>query len=156
MATLSVSTIDEVKQLVGHDLGAGRWMEVTQERVNAFADATDDHQWIHVDEQRARKSDFTGTIAHGYLTLSLSFALLRDRDGPELNLPTKMIINYGLNRVRFPMAVRVGARIRARAKLLSVDEISPNVYQLAQEITVEIEGLTKPAMVAESLMRFYL
>jgi acyl dehydratase len=154
--TRTVETIEELKSLVGQELGVGPWLEVTQERVNAFADVTGDHQFIHVDPERAAKTPFGGTIAHGFLTLSLLPMLGRDRDGVRVDLHPKMMINYGLNRVRFISPVRVGKRIRMRTKLLSVDEVSPNVYQTIYQQTVEIEGEERPAMVAESIGRAYL
>jgi acyl dehydratase len=154
--TRTVETIEELKSLVGQELGVGPWLEVTQERVNAFADVTGDHQFIHVDPERAAKTPFGGTIAHGFLTLSLLPMLGRDRDGVRVDLHPKMMINYGLNKVRFISPVRVGKRIRMRTKLLSVDEVSPNVYQTIYQQTVEIEGEERPAMVAESIGRAYL
>lgn len=155
MAERVVTTIDELKELVGQELSVGEWHAVTQERVNAFADATDDHQWIHVDVERAKNGPFGGTIAHGFLTLSWAMRI-RGQAGIQIEIPHKMGINYGLNRVRFPSPVHVGKRICVRTKLLSLEEVAPNVYQQAQEITVEIEGETKPAMVAEQLVRTYL
>ncbi len=155
-ATKTVESIDELKQHVGEELGVGQWLEMTQERINSFADVTGDHQFIHVDPERAAKTPFGTTIAHGFLTLSLLPMLGRDREGVKLDLKQKMGINYGLNRVRFVAPVRVGKRIRMRTKLLSVDEVGPNIYQLINQQTVEIEGEEKPAMVAESISRMYL
>jgi len=152
----TVTTLEELKGMVGQELGIGQWFEVTQERVNQFADVTGDHQFIHVDPERAKNTPYCGTIAHGYLTLSLSLMLQRERDGIQIQLPMKMAVNYGLNRVRFPNAVKVGKRIRSRTKLLNVEEVSPGVVQLTQEVTIEVEGESKPAMVAESLGRFYM
>jgi acyl dehydratase len=129
---------------------------VTQERVNAFADLSGDHQFIHVDTERAAETPFGGTIAHGFLTLSSLPLLSRDRTGVKLDLKPKMGLNYGLNRVRFPAPVRVGKRIRLRTTLVSVDEVSPNVYQTVYRQMVEIEGEPKPAMVAETVGRTYL
>jgi acyl dehydratase len=152
--TSTVTTLDQLKGLVGQELGVGQWFEVTQEQVNQFADVTGDHQFIHVDPERAKGTPYGGTIAHGYLTLSLM--LQRERDGVQIQLPMKMAVNYGLNRVRFPNAVKVGKRIRSRTKVVGVEEVSPGVVQLTQEVTSEVEGESKPAMVAESLGRFYL
>jgi acyl dehydratase len=152
----TVRTIDELRALVGQELGVGAWLEITQERVNAFAEVTGDHQWIHVDPVRAAQTPTGGTIAHGYLTLSLLPFLGQDRDGVKLELPSKMILNYGLNRVRFISPVRVGARIRTRTALLAVDDVSAGVYQLTYSQTVEIEGAERPALVAETLARLYL
>jgi acyl dehydratase len=155
-STRTVETVEDLKALVGQELGVGPWLEITQERVNAFADVTGDHQFIHVDPERAAKTPFGGTVAHGFLTLSLLPTLGRDRDGVRVDLHPKMVVNYGLNRVRFVSPVRVGKRIRMRTKLLSVDEVSPNVYQTIYQQTVEIEGEERPAMVAESIGRTYL
>src|SRR4029078_1629664 len=128
-----------------------------QERVNQFADVTGDHQWIHVDVERAKASALGGPIAHGFLTLSM-LPVLRQQgwEGVKVNLGAKMAINYGLNRVRFISPVHVGKRIRLRSKLLSVEELQPNIYQTISENTVEIEGSERPAMVAESIGRTYL
>ena len=155
-ATRTVESIDELRGLVGTELGAGPWVEITQDRVNLFADATDDHQFIHVDPERAAKTPFGGAIAHGYLTLSMLPFLGRDREGVQIDLKQKMIVNYGLNRVRFVSPVAVGARIRLRTVLTAVDEVSPNVYQLTYAQTVEIDGGERPALVAETLTRTYL
>ena len=154
--TRTVTTIDELKELVGQEIGIGQWVEITQDQVNQFADVTGDHQYIHVDPERAAKTPFGGTIAHGFLTLSMLPMLGRDREGVKLDLGVKMAVNYGLNRVRFVSPVRVGKRIRMRSKLLSVDEVSPNVYQTIYQQTVELEGGDKPAMVAETIGRLYL
>ncbi len=151
-----ITSVDELKQYVGKETRVGDWHLVTQEEINAFADATGDHQWIHVDVERAKNGPFKGTIAHGFWTLSAAPFILRGGEGITVRLPSRMGINYGLNRVRFINPVHVGKRIRARAKLVSVDEVQPNVIQQISEITVEIEGETKPAMVAESLTRSYL
>ena len=149
----TVTTIDELKALAGQELGHGEWFEVTQERVNAFAEVTGDHQWIHVDTARAAASPFGGTIAHGYLTLAIQGLLNQGWQGVRLDLGQRMTINYGLNRVRFISPVRVGKRIRLRSKLQQVEEPSPGVYHLMVEQTVEIEGEDRPAMVAETIRR---
>jgi acyl dehydratase len=132
-------------------LGYTDWQEMTQERVNLFADATDDHQFIHVDPERAKATPFGGTIAHGFLSLSLvapvQMALLHVSD-------VKMGVNYGLDRVRFPAPLRVGAKWRGGAEVVSVDEIDGGA-QLKVVVTIEVEGLAKPAVVAESLVRMY-
>lgn len=152
----TVRTIDELRALVGQELGVGAWLEITQERVNAFAEVTGDHQWIHVDPARAAQTPAGGTVAHGYLTLALLPFLGRNLDGVQLDLPQTMIVNYGMNRVRFVSPVNVGARIRLRSALQAVDEVSEGVYQLAYSQTVEIEGAARPALVAETLVRIYL
>jgi acyl dehydratase len=152
-----VTSVEELKQHVGQELRVGDWHVVTQEEINAFAEATGDHQWIHVDPERARQGPFGGTIAHGFWTLSSAPFILRvGGEGIEVRLPSRMGINYGLNRVRFINPVHIGKRIRTRSRLLSVEEVQPNVIQQVTELTVEIEGEPKPAMVAESLTRLYL
>jgi acyl dehydratase len=147
----TISGIDGIRALAGREWGPGEWLEITQERVNAFADATDDHQWIHVDVERAKRGPFGGTIAHGFLTLSLTLALTRSHMKIE---GVRMAINYGLNRVRFPAPVPVGSRIRARTKNLSVEDVEGGV-QVVNLVTVEVEGQEKPACVAELVGRFY-
>ena len=156
MATTdTVTTIEQLQALVGQELGVGPWLEITQERVNQFADVTGDHQWIHVDVERAKASPLGGPIAHGFLTLSLIPLLGQDRDGIKVSLDYKQVLNYGLNRVRFISPVKVGARVRMRTKLQAVDEVGPGAYQITNVQTIEIEGGERPAMVAESLVRFY-
>ena len=148
-----VNGLDEVKALVGRDLGHSSWLEVTQDRVNTFADATGDHQWIHVDQERAASGPFRGTIAHGYLTLSLVIPLF----GELLTIEgIRMGINYGLEKVRFPSPVRVGSRIRLGATVAEVDEVQPKVVQMALDFTVGIDGLDKPACVARTVYRYYV
>jgi len=134
----------------GEQLGPTEWLDITQDRVDLFADATDDHQWIHVDPERAAGGPFGGTIAHGLLTLSLipHFTQQLYRVGN-----VAMAINYGYNRVRFITPVRVGARLRARAEIASVAQLDGAV-QATLDTTIEIEGSEKPAAVAESIVRF--
>lgn len=153
--SVTITTVIALKELVGRELGVTDWMEMTQERVNQFADATGDHQYIHVDPERAAETFFGGTIAHGFLTLSVLPALNQSREGVQIDLGGKMSVNYGLNRVRFPAPVRVGKRIRARTKLLDVQEINDQAVQMTYEQTVEIEDEDKPACVAETLSRIY-
>ena len=145
------ATVDDLPAAVGQHLGWSDWMEITQERVNQFADATGDHQWIHIDPERAAaESPYGTTIAHGYLTLSLTNMFLPSLITVE---QISMGINYGANRVRFPAPVPVGSRIRVGAELSSVDEITGGV-QAVITITVEVEGSPKPACVVESLTRY--
>ena len=151
-----VKTIEELRELVGQELGAGPWLEITQERVHAFANVTDDHQWIHVDPARAQASPFGGTITHGYLTLALLPLLSRETDGVQLDLNLRMSVNYGLNRVRFISPVQVGKRIRVRVTLVGLEAVAEGIYQLTHQRTVEIEGEQRPALVAETLTRLYL
>lgn len=150
--SVTYSSAAELLAAAGTDLGATDWLEITQERVNLFADATGDHQWIHVDPTRAKaESPFGATIAHGYLTLSLL---------PHMMLETlevqggRMSINYGLNRVRFAAPVRAGDRIRARFTLAALEDI-PGGIQLTWHALIEIEGQHKPACVAEMIARRY-
>ena len=140
--------IDQLAAAVGEDLGTSDWFEIDQAKVDMFADATDDHQWIHVDEARAKEGPFGGTIAHGYMTVSLIPALSStifsvETDGPRLN--------YGLNKVRFPNPVKVGARIRCTATLSSLTDI-PAGKQMVTSYVLEIEGEAKPACVAEMVV----
>ena len=142
---------EDLEAMVGQELGVGDWVDVDQDRINGFAEATGDHQWIHVDPERAAQGPFGTTIAHGYLTLSLIPSL----GGGGLPVTgAKMGINYGLDRVRFIAPVKVGSRVRARRKLLEVKE-GEGFVQLKVEVTVEIEGSDKPACVAETLSRAY-
>jgi acyl dehydratase len=143
----------ELRGLVGQEVGVSNWFTLTQERINAFAEVTEDRQWIHCNADRARaESPYGTTIAHGYLTLSLLSHLLSQ--AVRVSGPFSRIINYGLNRVRFPAAVPAGARIRARCTLQAVEEF-PGGLQIAWVVTMECEGEPKPVMVAETLSRFY-
>ena len=153
--TRVVTTVEELKSLIGQEMGVGDWVEITQERVNQFADATGDHQYIHVDPERAAQTFFGGTIAHGYLTLSLLPMLGQNRNGVKVQLGGKMGVNYGLNKVRFTAPVRVGKRIRVRTTLLAVDEIGDRAIQTTNLNTIEIEGEERPACVAETVGRVY-
>jgi acyl dehydratase len=142
------TTFDQLAEAVGEDLGSTDWLEVTQERVDAFAEATGDHQWIHVDVERARSGPFGGTIAHGYLTLSLIPQFtpqLFDLDTPGAKL------NYGVNKVRFPNPVKVGSKIRASAQIAEVTDV-PAGKQMVTRYTIEIDGESKPACVAETVV----
>jgi len=150
--TVSVHGIDELKKLSGSPLGTSDWIDLTQDRVNGFANATGDHQWIHVDVERAKKEMPGGkTIAHGYLTLSLFIPLFTELLDVQ-GVTTK--VNYGLNKVRFPSPVKVGSRIRLVAKLTEVEEV-PGGVQITVDGAIEIEGGAKPAAVLQSLSRFY-
>ncbi len=144
--------LDELRALAGTDLGHTDWLEIAQDRVDTFADATDDHQWIHVDPERAATGPFGGAIAHGYLTLSLIIPLfnqLLEISGVSMSL------NYGLERVRFPSPVRVGAKIRLRGTVDSVEPVAGDGVQMQLTFTVEIEGASKPACVAQAVYRHY-
>lgn len=145
-------TLTELSALVGQEVAVSDWLSITQERIDQFAQATGDRQWIHVDEERARKGPFGSTIAHGLLTLSLIPAFF---DSAMCVLETRMGVNYGLNRVRFTAPVPVGSRLRARLTLLSSEPIEQNGFQMVWSVSVEREGAAKPVCVAESIARRY-
>jgi acyl dehydratase len=148
----AVSTLEDLRGCAGREIAVTDWMEITQERINQFADATDDHQWIHIDRERAqRESPYGTTVAHGFLTLSLIPKFLQD--AVQLT-DVRMTINYGLNRVRFPAAVRAGERLRARTVLQSIREL-PDATEATYSITMEIQGSEKPGCVAELVVRYY-
>jgi len=149
--TTIISGLDELKAKVGEHLGYSDYIEITQERVNLFAEATGDHQWIHVDVERAKQGPFGGPIAHGFLTLSLAPDLLHEVYAVE---GVKMGVNYGLNKLRFPSPVPVGAKLRAGAALKDVTEIEGGA-QIVLETTFEVEGAPKPSCVAELVFRYY-
>ncbi len=133
------------------DLGTSSWMEITQEDVDMFADATKDHQWIHVDPERAAKGPFGGTIAHGYMSLALVIPLWSELLSVQ---KVGMSVNYGLNRLRFPAPVPVGSRVRLSGKLVSAAEVKGGI-EVVVGLTMEVEGSEKPALVAEAVYRFY-
>ena len=144
--------IEDARSRLGQEIGVSDWMLIDQERVNAFAEVTGDKQWIHVDVERAnRESPFGGTIAHGYLTVSLLAKFAQECIAVD---GIKLAVNYGLNRVRFAAPVRVGSRVRARFVLVGVDDIAGGAQMLWQA-TVDIEGESKPACVAEMVTRWY-
>jgi acyl dehydratase len=149
--TTIIDGIDGLKAKVGEHLGYSEYVEITQEQVNQFADATGDHQWIHIDVERAKAGPFGGPIAHGYLTLSLGPAL-----SPQIMAVTgvAMGVNYGCNKVRFPSPVPVGSKLRLGAKLLEVEDVAGGA-QVTMEFTFEIEGAPKPSCVAEVVFRYY-
>lgn len=144
-------TFEELRSMEGYDLGFSQFITVTQAQINEFADATHDHNWIHVDEERAKEGPFGTTIAHGYLSLSLVIPMWTELLDVT-DVATK--VNYGLDKVRFVSPVPVGSRIRLHAVITSVTEVTGGV-QLAVSQTVEIEGGAKPAVIAEGLYRFY-
>ncbi|MFJ9178347.1 MaoC family dehydratase [Streptomyces sp. NPDC102360] len=150
--TLTVNGLAELTKLAGTDLGTSDWLEITQDRINTFADATGDHQWIHVDPERAAAGPFGAPIAHGYLTLSLFIPLFTDLLDVQ-GVTTK--VNYGLNKVRFPSPVKVGSRIRLAARVASVEEVPGGGVQITIDGAMEIEGGAKPAAVLQSISRFY-
>jgi acyl dehydratase len=146
--------MEELRSLTGSEVAVSDWFEVAQDRIDLFAEATGDHQWIHVDVERAKaQSPYAATIAHGFLTLSLLSQLMSET--VKLKMPIRMGINYGLNKVRFPSAVPSGSKIRARAVLQSLEDVDGG-QQLTWNITVEREGGNKPCCVAEWLVRYYV
>ncbi len=153
MANRTINGIDELRTLVGQEVGTSDWIEVTQPMIDAFAEVTGDHQWIHVDPERAaRESPFGTTIAHGFLTLSLVTQL--HSQAVHVGGDHKMGLNYGLNRVRFVSPVLAGSRVRSRSKVQQVDDIQVGV-QVTWHLTIEQEGGDKPALVAEWITRIY-
>jgi acyl dehydratase len=145
------TSTDELKAAIGEELGVSGWLEIDQKRIDLFAEATGDHQWIHVDPERAESGPFGTTIAHGYLTLSLLPALVPEVMRVE---GMQMGVNYGVDKVRFPSPVPVGSRVRARAQLVEVGEAGGGV-QVAAKVTVEREGGEKPVCVAETVSRYF-
>jgi acyl dehydratase len=153
MPPLRFSTLKSLEDFTGREIAVTEWLAITQERIQQFADATEDHQWIHLDSIRAQKeSPYGSTIAHGFLTLSLLGHFLRQ--AIEVPSDVRLTVNYGLNRVRFPAPVRSGARIRARVALQSLKELSDCVEAIFA-ITAEVEGSEKPCCVAEWILRYY-
>ena len=143
----------ELKDLVGQDIGTSSWVTIEQERIDKFAEATGDHQWIHVDPEKAKDGPFGSTIAHGFLTLSLIPALSWEVYTIE---GARLSINYGLNKLRFITPVKVGSRVRAQLTLAAVEDVPGDALQVATTVTIELEGADKPAAVAETLSRIYL
>ncbi|GAA3594773.1 MaoC family dehydratase [Nonomuraea rosea] len=150
--TTTANGLAEIKALAGRDLGRTGWLEITQDRVNTFADATNDHQWIHVDPVRAEAGPFGGAIAHGYLTLSLLIPLF----GELLDIQgVRMSINYGLDKVRFPSPVKVGGKVRLAGRVAEVEDVPGDGVQMHLDFTVEIDGSAKPACAARAIYRHY-
>ncbi len=146
-----ISSIDDAVGLVGQELGVGEWKEIDQKRIDAFADVTEDHQWIHIDVERAKtESPYGTTIAHGFLTLSMIPAMSKDNFRVE---NAKMAINYGLNKVRFLAAVPSGGRIRVRSELIDAAKAGDSMVNLTVRQTIELDGSDKPAAVAETIVR---
>jgi acyl dehydratase len=153
MAALVAETVDSLKTFVGREIAVTDWFEVTQDRIQQFAEVTEDRQWIHVDRERARReSPYGDTIAHGFLTLSLLSCFLKQ--AVEIRSGVRMGVNYGLNRVRFPAPVRAGSQIRARFTLQSLQEL-PGCTEAVFSVTVESQDVTKPCCVAEWVVRYY-
>lgn len=150
MATV-FDNAESILAAVGQKLGSSDWLTITQERVKLFADATDDHQWIHVDPVRAKDGPFGAAIAHGYLTLSLVSRFL-----PQIvDVRMKMGVNYGSDKVRFPNAVKVGARVRGSGELIAAEKTKDGGVQATIRVTVEIEGESRPGCVADTISRYY-
>jgi acyl dehydratase len=147
----TLAKIDDLPSLVGQHLGYSDWREITQEQVNLFADATGDHQWIHVDPERAKSGPFGGPIAHGYLTLSLVPVLLAQVFAVE---GVTMGVNYGANKVRFPSPVPVGSELRLGATLADIEDVAGGV-QAILDVTLEVKDATKPSCAAQVVFRFY-
>jgi acyl dehydratase len=146
------ASLEEMRALIGQQVALSDWVDITQERITMFADATDDHQWIHVDPQRCeRESPFKTPVAHGFLTLSLLSSLF---ENSMRMLDAKMVVNYGMNKVRFPAPVPVGSRVRAALTLLRIEELA-DCAQLEWKVVIEREGGDKPVCVADMLMRRY-
>jgi len=141
-------TRETLQDHIGEEVGVSPWLEITQDDVNTFAEVTRDPQFIHVDPQRAAQTPFGGTIAHGFLSLSMLSYFAMEGTGTSVD-GAVMGLNYGFDKVRFLAPVRVGKRIRGRSRLLSAEETKPNQYRFKQEVTVEIEGEDKPALIAE-------
>jgi acyl dehydratase len=152
---MPVVTKEELIGKVGQETGVSEWMTVDQEMINKFADATGDHQFIHVDPEAAKMTPFGGTIAHGFLTLSLMPVLSAKADLPRLD-GIKMGVNYGSDKLRFLAPVKSGKRVRARFKLSSMEEKRPGQWQQSQEVTIEIEGEDKPALICEWISQFFV
>ena len=150
--TTTFDSADAVLGAVGQQLGSSDWMTMTQQRIDTFADATDDHQWIHVDPERAAEGPFGATIAHGYLTLSLTSRFLPEIVKLE---GLRMGVNYGCEKVRFPNAVKAGARIRGHGEMLSAEATKDGGVQAVIRVSVEIEGEERPACVADTISRYY-
>ena len=145
----------DIAKLTGQQIGTSEWFEVSQERINKFAEATDDFQFIHIDEERARATPFGGTIAHGFLTLSLLPMMLENSDCPQA-IGLKMGVNYGGNKTRFLAPVRCGKRVRGHFTLLELEEKRPGQWQQTLEMSVEIEGEEKPALICEWVLQFFV
>ena len=144
---MPVATIEEIQSKTGSEIGVSDWILVDQDRINQFADVTEDHQFIHVDPEAAKKTPFRTTVAHGFLTLSL---LSRMAEGVMLHPATmRMAVNYGFDKVRFMAPVKSGKRVRGRFRMLSAEEKRPSQWQITYEVTVEIEGEEKPALIAD-------
>ncbi len=152
---MGIVTAEAFKALVGQNTGTSDWVLVDQEMINKFADATGDHQFIHVDVEKAKATPFGQTIAHGFLTLSLMPILAAKADLPHLD-NVKMGVNYGSDKLRFLAPVKSGKRVRAHFKLLGLEEKRPGQWQSVQEVSVEIEGEDKPALICEWITQFFV
>jgi acyl dehydratase len=150
--TITVHDLDGIRALAGRDLGRSDWLQISQEQIQQFADATGDQQWIHVDPERAKSGPFGSTIAHGYLTLALIIPLF----GELLELRgVRMSVNYGLEKVRFPSPVPVGSKLRLAGQVVSVEDVPGDGVQMLLDFTIEVDGQDKPACVARAVYRHY-
>ena len=148
-----LETLEALKEYVGQEIAVTEWFPVTQERIRAFAEATDDRQWIHVDEEQARReSPFGTTVAHGFLTLSLLSHFVRE--SVQIRSGVRLAVNYGLNKVRFPAPVRAGTRVRARITVAAAQDVA-NAVEVTYQIAVEVEKQEKPCCVADWIVRYY-
>jgi acyl dehydratase len=152
---MPIVAFDELKAMKGTEIGVSEWLTVDQTMIDKFADATGDHQFIHVDVEKAKLTSFGGTIAHGFLSLSLMPVLTQKSDMPRMD-GVKMGVNYGGNKTRFLAPVRSGKRVRGHFKLLEIEEKRPGQYQQTIEYTLEIEGEDKPALIAEWVSQFFI
>jgi len=143
--------LQDLQASVGQAIGTSGWVLIDQDRINKFADTTDDHQFIHVDVEAAKKTPFGGTIAHGFLTLSLLPSLMNQLEKVEV----QMTVNYGFNKMRFLSPVKTGKRVRGHFKLMELEEKRPGQWQQITEVTIEIEGEDKPALIAEWILQHY-
>ena len=157
--TRTITTVEELQEMVGEVMRVGQWFEITQEHVDKFAEVSGDFQYIHVDPERAKETFFGGTIAHGNMTIAITSILGKDADGVQVDLGGKMGVNYGFDKIRFPAPVPVGKRVQMRTKLLEVEDHrndeNGGYLQTQNEISVWVEGNDRPSMVAESLGRTY-
>ena len=151
--TKQLLPLDQFKKVIGEDNGTSDWVLIDQDRINRFADVTEDHQWIHVDVEKAKNGPFGKTIAHGFLTLSLT--ALFSYSGKYAPQGAKMVVNYGLNKVRFLNPVPVGSRVRSKMVITGIEEKSPGQLLVTNTHTIEIEGQAKPACIAETLGLFF-
>lgn len=156
MTAREVTTVEELRALIGQELGVGPWHTLTQERLDAYLAETGEQQWIYTDPQRAASGPFGGMVAPAFMLIGMTSLLQRAREGIQINLPLRSSVNYGINAVQINRQVRVGQRIRARTSLVSVDDVSAGVVQITTLIAIEVDGETEPALTIEHVNRSYL